>query len=446
MTRKSLYGKTQAEAREILLTAQQDVRQGKPAPGTSKRLDAYLDYWLEEVILPNKRPGTYSDYQWYVVRFLKPGLGSYALDELSVSVLQTWLNYIYRQGEFLYNGKLYKVSADRIQKIRKVLSTALSRAEREELVARNVAQKVDLPQYQAKERIPWTDDEARKFLAATVGHELYPAFLVLLTCGLRRGELLGLRWGDVDFEHGFLHIRNQLQRDSKGFRHGPPKSDAGIRDIPLTAPVRKILLDVGLKRGALKELPSAESLVFVNDLGMPRDPNAFRVTFKRLAKRCGLREITVHDVRHTTATLFKDLGVPVKDAQKVLGHANITTTQQIYEHSTSKARKVALEKVEGVLLPAPPSVTSEAESTTGVGCRQLSSNQWIIGATPMAMLASSTSVNNWYTRQDSNLRPLAPQFKVPTLRERLTGVDAAVSACRKALIIGVVVVKTVVKT
>lgn len=92
--------------------------------------------------------------------------------------------------------------------------------------------------------------------------------------------------------------------------------------------------------------------MFVTDLGQPRDPDAFRVSFQRLAKRSGLPVITVHDVRHTTATIFKDIGVPARDVQLLLGHANITTTQQIYQHGNLASQQAALEQAEAVLLQA----------------------------------------------------------------------------------------------
>ncbi len=233
--RITLYGRTQAEVREKLLDKQQDVRQGKHVPGTSQRVDAFLDYWLEQVIRPNKRPSTYAEYSWITENFLKPGLGSYTLDQLSVAVFQTWLNKIHGDGTFVSpNGKSRKVTADRVSRLRKILSTALSRAVREELVPRNIAENVDLPSYRPKERTPWSADEARRFLTAAMGHELYPAFLVLVLYGMRRGEVMGLRWGDVDFERGVVRIRNTLQRVKGSVPAGTAK-DRSRNPRPATA-------------------------------------------------------------------------------------------------------------------------------------------------------------------------------------------------------------------
>lgn len=193
-----LYGKTQAEVREKLLELQQDVRMGRLAPGTSRYLGDFMDYWLEEVIRPNKKPSTHAEYSWITENILKPGLGSYTLHQLSVAAFRTWLNTIYREGAFLSpNGKSLKVPADRIKRLRKILSTALSRAVREGLVPRNIAENVGLPSYKPKERTPWSAGEVRKFLAIAIGHELYPAFLLLLSteCAVARFWVsAGMTW------------------------------------------------------------------------------------------------------------------------------------------------------------------------------------------------------------------------------------------------------------
>ena len=165
-------------------------------------LAEYMDYWLEHVAGLNRRQSTRQNYEWVIRHFLEPGLGSCRLDRLSVALVQRWLDDVYSEG----------ASQHRVRLLRMVLSTVLTRAQREELVQRNVARLVELPRYKAKERMPWTGDDARRFLAATAADENRPLYLLLVMYGLRRGEVLGLRWGDVDFEHGVIRIRSQLQR------------------------------------------------------------------------------------------------------------------------------------------------------------------------------------------------------------------------------------------
>jgi integrase len=361
-----IYARTREAAHEKLISAQQKARQGIPVADVSQRLDSYLSYWLEHVVRTSKRMSTYAQYDWLAEHYLKPELGSYRLDKLSVPIVQQWLDQKFAEG----------VSAHRVHALRKVLGSALTRAMQEDLVQRNVARIASVPSYQARERVPWSADETKRFLAATADHELYPPFLVLILYGLRRGEVLGLRWGDVDFEAGMLHIRNQLQRVAGSFRQGPPKTHAGKRELPLLAPVREVLLN--LMASSLPVGPrdiSPEALVFVTELSGPRDPDGFGMSFKRLSKRNGLRIIRVHDVRHTTATILHDLGIPARDAQVILGHANITTTQQIYQHSRLENQQHALEQVESALLPSAVCERRAEDSDGATRCRQTVVNQ-----------------------------------------------------------------------
>ena len=437
-TRKRIriYARTRAAVHEKLVAAQRQAQQGIPVADISQRVDEYLDYWLEHVVRGSRRPATYEQYAWVVARFLKPELGSYRIDKLSVSRVQSWLDQKFAGGE----------SVHRVRLLRTVLSAALTRAQREELVQRNVARLVELPTYQAKERTPWSAEEARRFLVAAADHELYPAILVLTLYGLRRGELLGLRWCDVDFDHGVLHIRNQLQRFGGSFRQGPVKTRAGQRDLPMLTPVREVLLDQRAACAAIRADLSPEGLVFVTALGKPLDPDSFRVSFQRLAKRNGIRVIRVHDIRHTTATLLKDLGVPARDAQLILGHADIVTTQQIYQHDSLENRQNALERIESELLTSVVRRRSSEEVKQADRCRQIGDYCRQNDGSPVLLGALLTSVNNgapegirtpdlWY-RNSRNW----------SVRECLTEVECALNARKRQWVLGAVAVSIAVRT
>ena len=129
-----------------------------------------------------------------------------------------------------------------------MLSAALTRAVREELIARNVARLVELPEWRPKPVKPWAADEARQFLAASKSDPLHAAFVLLVLYGLRRGEVLGLRWADVDFDAGIIHIRQQVQRVRGELRLGPVKTHAGQRNLPLLNLARQALeAQIGLQ-------------------------------------------------------------------------------------------------------------------------------------------------------------------------------------------------------
>lgn len=340
------YAKTREEAHERLVAQLTLAKQGIPAPDRPWRLGAYLDYWLRDVVSAKTRPRTLEQYEAVVRRYLKPYLGTKSLTKLSVVDVQGFLNDQIRQGR----------SVRSIHLIRSVLRAALSRAQREELVVRNVAKLVEIPAWERKPIQPWSAEDATAFLAATEDHRLYPAFVMLLLYGMRRGEVLGLRWCDVDFARGQLHVHQQLQRIGMNLEQGPVKTRAGRRDLPLIAVLhealtRRYAMRRGIEINAVAQQAATDTdLVFLSTTDTPIDPKNFVRTFQLLREKAGLLRITVHHTRHTAATILKNLGVPARDAQLILGHAHITTTQQLYQHGDIEGQTKALNKVEQLLL------------------------------------------------------------------------------------------------
>jgi integrase len=338
-----VYGRTREEAHERLVEEQSKAARGIPVPERSWKLGPYLDYWLEHVIKPTRRPATYALYEMIVRIHLAPALGKYHLKRLSVPIVQAFLNGKLRAG----------LSVRNVHIMRQVLSAALSRAVREELITRNVARLVELPAWQPSVVVPWSPSEALAFLQAAIEDPLYPAFVLLLLYGLRRGEVLGLRWQDIDIEVQVIHVRQQVYRSQGQLRIGPVKTRAGSRDLPL----------IGLARGALlarKEQQEADrmklgsawidtGLVFTTRTGRPIEPRNLVRSFTRIRDGHGIRKIRLHAIRHTTASLLKDLKVPARDAQIILGHAHISTTQQIYTHVDEAARREALMRLNKLL-------------------------------------------------------------------------------------------------
>lgn len=194
-----------------------------------------------------------------------------------------------------------------------VLSSALTRAMREELVMRNVARLAELPAWERQPITPWTAAEARRFLNAANTDPLYPAFVLLLLYGLRRGEVLGLRWQDIDEDNQEIHIRQQIQRVKGELRLGQIKTSAGRRDLPLLPQTKDAL---ATRRDtqtadhiALGRAWQDTGLIFITRTGRPIEPRNLVRSFHRICDANGLRTIKVHHLRHTTATLLKGRGV-----------------------------------------------------------------------------------------------------------------------------------------
>lgn len=343
LKRVYVYGKTWDEAHDKLIEEQSKASRGIPMADQSWKLDAYLDYWLENIVKSSKRPTTYALYETIIRLYLKPGLGRHQLRRLSVPIVQGFFNDKLTQGQSIRN----------VHMMRQVLGAALTRAVREELISRNVARLVELPAWQPGEVRPWSASEALTFLDAARSDPLYPAFVMLILYGMRRGEVLGLRWQDIDLGAGTFSIRQQLQRIHGELRLCPVKTQAGNRALPVPSLAREALLIRANQqvsdRQAFGRGWQDTGLVFTTRSGRPVEPRNLVRSFRRICDQNKIRIIKVHHLRHTTASLLKKLRVAPRDAQMILGHAHIATTMQIYTHVDEEARDDALTSLNQLL-------------------------------------------------------------------------------------------------
>jgi integrase len=341
--RKVVYGRTWEEAHGKVLELLDRDRRGLAAPHQVQRVSDYLDYWLENVVRPSKRPATYAQYETMVRLYLKPKLGKHRLDRLTVAHCQT----------FAMNQLAAGHSRGTVQVMVKVLSAALTRAVREEVLSRNVARLVSLPPAVAHERQRWTVDQLRAFLVAARPDPLYPVFVLLAFYGLRRGEALGLRWADVDLDGRVLRVHNQVQRIRGELVQGPVKTNAGRRALPLLDPVAAVLEAQREHQDADRAAAGAEwvasGMVVTTRTGRPVEPRNFARSFARICASAGVPAIRPHDLRHMCATLLKVLDVPARDAMAILGHSRITVTLEIYTDSDEAAHRAALDRLSKLL-------------------------------------------------------------------------------------------------
>jgi integrase len=329
--RRTVYGKTRAEVAKKLNKALSDREDGLVFDAGSLKVGEYLERWLKDSVEGNVRSRTLSNYQMHVRRHIVPALGGIQLKNLTPAHVQG----LYRQK--LDSG----LAPSSVRYIHAVLHRALKQALRWGLVPRNVSDAVDIPKLVNEEVDALSPDEARALLAAARGDHLEALYVVSVTCGLRRGEILGLRWTDLDLGEArvrTLRVARQLQRlrDGSGLRFVAPKGGKGrtIRLPPLAVEALKTQrvrqAEEKLKAGPLYE---DGGLVFATEIGTPLEPsNIDRRGFKPLLKRVGLRDIRFHDLRHTCATVLLSEGVNPKLVQELLGHADIKLTLGTYSH------------------------------------------------------------------------------------------------------------------
>jgi integrase len=342
--RKTLYGKTRREVDEKLTKAKANRDDGLVFDADNLTVGRYLERWLTDSVRDTVKATTYESYERIIRVHVVPTLGRVKLDKLNPLHLQS-----------LYREKLDSgLSTRTVQYVHVVVHRALKQAVRWGLVLRNVSEAVDPPRTHRKEMRPLTPDQARTFLEAAQGDRLGALYVLALHCGLRQGELFGLRWGDVDLEAGVLRVNRTLSRTKDGPVFTIPKTSKSRRTVQLTNGAIE-----ALKRHSERQaeemvradtLYADQSLVFASEIGSPLNRhNVNGRSFKPLLVRAGLPDIRFHDLRHTCATLLLGKGVHPKFVQELLGHTTIAITLDTYSHVLPGMGDHAKQAIEEVL-------------------------------------------------------------------------------------------------
>lgn len=316
----------------------------------------FLRQLQRDYVTSSVRPETAQGYAQKIDRHIIPSLGRIPLAQLKPSHLQAFYNKSLESGRLDGHGGL---SAQTIIHINRILSDALSHAVKWGLVARNVAQAVDPPRSAHKEMQTLDSEGVRKLLDASQGTVYHPLIHLAVYTGMRRSELLGLRWRDVDLDMATLSITQVMHHLNDGrtiFQE--PKSQKGKRQIALSPSAVLALRDHKQQQELARLLTGvplkADDLVFSHPDGSPLLPNSVTHAFIKVIRRAGLNGIRLHDLRHTHATLMLRQGIHPKIVQERLGHATISITLDTYSHVTPGLQQAAaLRFEEGLLKPAP---------------------------------------------------------------------------------------------
>ena len=305
----------------------------------------FLEAWLTEVARVTVRPRTYVSYRYVVGLHLTPALGDVVLAALSPADVQTFLNAKSASG----------LSPRTVGYLRGVLRGALAHAERTDLVTRNVARLARPPRIPRRRVSPLSVEQVRTLVAAIVGDRLEALYLVALGVGLRQGEILGLRWPDVDLEGGTLTVRHALARIDGRLELVEPKSVTSRRVVPLPAFVRDALVVHGQHQAA-EPLPARPDppdpfadLVFVTTHGTPLDGITITRRFQHILAGAGLPHQRFHDLRHACASLLLAQGVPARVVMETLGHSEISLTLNTYSHVMPSVGREAAERMDQLL-------------------------------------------------------------------------------------------------
>ena len=351
--RRSLYAKTKAEASRKLREALRNRDQGVATPRGSTTVGEFLATWLGGVE-PSLKLQSRRRYRQVVTDYLIPTLGHRKLVDLSPEDLQAFY------ADRLAAG----LSPATVRLAHFVLHRALTRALRSGKVSRNVADAsmVDLPRLPRTEPAHLDPDQVRRAFVAAKGDRLEALWALALTAGLRRGELLGLRWDAVDLDSGAVDVRYTLEPDGS---LGEPKSASSRRRVPV-ADFAVAALRAHSSRQAAERLaagdqwreptlpiiggkPVVGDLVFTNPRGQPLPPMVLGRAWALLLERAGLPRMPFHAARHTAASLMAEAGLGPKVAAERLGHSSPSLTLGRYTHVSEGQRREAAATVERLL-------------------------------------------------------------------------------------------------
>ena len=352
--RRFVYADTREEAQEKLRKLLHERDRGLLADPAKQTLGEFLASWLQDVAKPAVRQRTYRNYAGVVKSHISPALGGIRLAKLSPQRLQRF-----------YREKQEAGLTRTVRLCHAVLHRALGQAAKWNLVPRNVADLVDAPRVPKKEFTPLSPEEAQRFLAAAEGDRFYALYVLAVTCGLRQGELLGLKWEDIDAEQGALQVRRQLQwvkaEKEEGDRKRTPPN--WVLTEPKSAKSRRVVTLPALAVAALKKHKARQGeeklkmgevwqdlgFVFTTPIGTPEDASNLRKrSFVPLLEKAGLPKVRFHDLRHTCATLLLAQGVHPKLVQEQLGHSQISLTLDTYSHVLPALQREAAAKMDAL--------------------------------------------------------------------------------------------------
>ncbi len=341
--RHYVSAKTKTETEQKLRQAMTDADRGLTFDAGSLTLGDYLDRWLNDSVRDTVRDTTFERYEQIVRVHIKPALGCVRLKNLTPTHVRG-----------LYKEKLQSRSPRTVQYIHVTLHKALKQAVSDGLIPRNAAGVVKPPQIRREEIHPLTAEQVNTFLKAACGERLEALYVLAIHTGLRQGELLGLKWEDVDLEAGTLQVRRTLTTAKGGPVLSTPKTKGSRRSVKLTQSTIEALrshlqrqLGEIDRAGSLRE---ENGLIFASETGAPLDRRyVTNCRFKPLLKRAGLPQVRFHDLRHTCATLLLGRNVNPKIVSEMLGHTSIAITLDTYSHVLPNMQNEAAKAMEDAL-------------------------------------------------------------------------------------------------
>lgn len=351
LIRKYFYGKTRKETSEKLNRAIEELRDNR---FINKSDNPTVEQWCHEWLWSYKRNSvkqkTFDQYETILRTHIIPDIGDIRLADLKTMHIQRIINKMYDSG----------LSHRTIEVMKIVMHAALKQAQRNKLVGENVCENVVLPRKQPKRIRVLNEDEQTKLIAALKDNYIGRGLLFALYTGMRRGEVLALKWSDYDKNEKTISITKALSRvrtynkdgNKTMFTVTTPKTDTSIRTVPLIDKAVELLAEHKRKQERYMELVgdyyTDNDLIFSSSRGDYLDPGNFNRKLNKTVKKIGIAQISPHALRHSFATRGLEAEVSLKAMQELLGHSSITVTGDIYTHILKEQKRKEISKLNDV--------------------------------------------------------------------------------------------------
>lgn len=348
--------KTAAAAERHLTKTIRDLDTGNYAePETGKRKQPFAQY-LRDDYLPHlekmgRRPSTLASYRSNLELHVIPTLGTLRLAAITPEKLDGLYGELLASGNRKGGGGL---SPRSVRYVHTIVRASLAQAVQWDRIARNPADRATPPKSERYQASTWTPEQLRTFLDRSVDHRLSPAWLLLATTGMRRGEVLGLRWCDLDLDGGGLQVEQTVVAVAYKVSFSTPKTPKSRRRVALDphtiAALRSHRARQSEEKLAAGGAYTDHDLVFADEIGQPVHPETLSRTFTRRSTTAGLPTIRLHDLRHSFATAALEAGVPLKVVSDRLGHSTIAITGDTYSHVRTGLDEDAAARVAAAIL------------------------------------------------------------------------------------------------
>ena len=307
----------------------------------------WMDVWFENCAKIKVRPSSHKTYRGYIDNHIKPSIGKIPLGKLSSLDLQKLYKKLLSGGrvERVESKKQPKgLSAKTVRNINQVISSAMDFAVDQKLISTNPTNGCALPKLEHREMKTLPAEQLASFLHEAKESGVFELYYIELATGLRRGELLGLKWEDIDLERGTIQVRRQIARIDGKVVEAPLKTKNSYRSLSIGTDAVEILRN--------QQKKTSSEYVFPSPAGGPISPDSVLHMLHRVLKRAGLPKIRFHDMRHTFATVALQNGVDIKTVSGMLGHYSAGFTLDTYAHVTTQAQRQAADTMANILADA----------------------------------------------------------------------------------------------